>query len=106
MGNSPKDDDLEGSSLGWNLRRIGGMSKDEHVKDVDSKVACTLERSPVSSALLVGRGSLTQQRPPAKAASAACNETTNRGVGERKRAAANTLGGSIMNEFVIAVASR
>ena len=89
------------------LRRIGGISEKEHAADVDGKVAEILNNSDCvevegdSSAPSSGppplRSSSKGKRPAAKSGDGAGSKPVDRGVGARKRAAANTLGGNIIN---------
>ena len=89
------------------LRRIGGISEKEHAADVDGKVAEILNNSDCvevegdSSAPSSGppplRSSSKGKRPAAKSGDGAGSKPVDRGVGARKRAAANTLGVNIIN---------
>ena len=89
------------------LRRIGGISEKEHAAGVDGKVAEILNNSDCmevegdSSAPSSGppplRSSSKGKRPAAKSGDGAGSKPVDRGVGARKRAAANTLGGNIIN---------
>ena len=89
------------------LRRIGGISEKEHAADFDGKVAEILNNSDCveveedSSAPSSGqpplRSSSKGKRPAAKSGAGAGSKPVDRGVGVSKRAAANTLGGDVIN---------
>lgn len=108
-GCSLNGDSLEGFRLSLTLRSMGGLSEEEHAKDVDGKVADILKSSAEGAGASAtpsappfrSASSSTEKSPAARSASAAGSKTANRGVGERKRAAANTLGGNILNCFAI-----
>ena len=98
---------LDGFRMSLQLRRVGGISEKEHAADVDGKVAEILNNSDCvevegdSSAPSSGppplRSSSKRKRPAAKSGAGAGSKPVDRGVGARKRAAANTLGGNIIN---------
>ena len=98
---------LDGFRVSLQLRCIGGISEKEHAADVYGKVAEILNNSDCvevegdSSAPSPGppplRRSSKGKRPAAKSGARAGSKPVDRGVGARKRAAANTLGGNIIN---------
>ena len=98
---------LDGLRMSLQLRRIGGISEKEHAADVDGKVVEILNNSGFVE--VVGDSSVPSPGPPlfrssskgkypaAKSGAGTGNKPVVRGVGARKRAAANTLGGNIIN---------
>ena len=98
---------LDGFRVSLQLRRIGGISQKEHAADVDGKVAEILNNSDCvevegdSSAPSCGppplRSSFKGKRSTGKSGAGAGSKPVDRGVGARKRAAAHTLGGNIIN---------
>ena len=98
---------LDGLRMSLQLRRIGGISEKEHAADVDGKVVEILNNSGFvevvgdSSAPSPGpplfRSSSKRKHPAAKSGAGTGSKPVGRGVGARKRAAANTLGGNIIN---------
>ena len=93
---------LEGMRISLQLRRIGGISEKEHDADVDGKVAEILKNNDCvevgggsgtpAAPLLLSASSRKGKRPAANSGSAAGNQPVNRGVRQRERAVANTLG--------------
>ena len=98
---------LDGFRMSLQLRSIGGISGKEHAADVDGKVAEILnnndcvevegDSSVPSSGPPPLRSSSKDKRPAAKSGAGASSKPVDRGVGARTRAAANTLGGNIIN---------
>ena len=98
---------LDGFRMSLKLRRIGGILEKEHPADVDGKVAEILNNSDCvkvegdSSAPSSGPppllASFKGKHPAAKSGAGTGRKPVDRGVGARKRAAANTLGGNIIN---------
>ena len=84
------------------LRRIGGISEEKHAADVDGKVAEVLKNNDCvevgecsakpAAPLLLSASSRKVKRFEANSASAAGSQPVNRGVRQRERAVANTLG--------------
>ena len=98
---------LDEFRMSLQLGRIGGISETKHAADVDGKVAEILNNSDCvevegdTSAPSCGppplRSSSKRKRSAAMSGARAGRKPVDRGVGARKRAAANTLGGNIIN---------
>ena len=93
---------LHGMHISLQLRCIGGILEEEHAADVDGKVAEILKNSACvevgggsgtfAAPLLLSASSRKSKRPAANSGSAAASQPVNRGVWQRERAVANTLG--------------
>lgn len=105
-GCSLTGDSLEGFGLSLEPGRIGGISEEDHAKDINGKVTDIL----CHSSSVEGAGASTTpsglsafsskgKAPATRSASAAGSKTVNRSIGARKLSASNAMGGNILNCF-------
>ena len=87
---------FEGTRMPLQLRRIGGISEEEHAADVDGKVAEILMNNDgvelggssgtPAAPLLLSASTRKDKHSAARSGSAAANQPVNRGVRQRERA--------------------